>query len=72
MADGRLDARVIAGYKIWDVAAAALIAREAGSAFINLEDGKPADTDTSVAILGNEGTISTIRRQIVVDAKNVK
>ncbi len=62
VADGRLDARVVAGFKLWDVAAASLIAREAGCVFVTMEDGQPVIPTTQIAIAGTLKSIHTVRR----------
>ena len=54
VAEGRLDARIVAGHKVWDIAAAKLIATEANAILQELETGKIASLRTPVIICGNQ------------------
>ncbi len=60
VADGRLDARIVAGHKVWDVSAAMLIATEAEAVLRDLETGNIASLDTPVLAGGNPQNVEKI------------
>jgi myo-inositol-1(or 4)-monophosphatase len=60
VADGRLDARVVAGFEIWDVAAGHIIGSEAGAHFRSAESGELAGTESDVALVASDQACSLI------------
>jgi len=64
VASGRLDVRVVAGFKIWDIAAAALIATEAGAEFRNLATGDLGDMNTQVGVIGSPPVCELVSREV--------
>jgi len=60
VADGRLDVRIVAGHKVWDVAAAMLISTEAEAVLRDLETGKIASLDTPILVGGDPKNIEKI------------